>query len=274
MRGLVMDAVNTINLSYIYSDGTKALKNVNFNVKIGECVALLGPNGAGKSTLLEHFNGLLTPTSGEVLIKGKPVTKKNIEKIRTLVGMLFQNPEDQLFAMTVWQDIAYGPKNLKLAEEEIKRRVEESLRLVRMQGFEDKAINHLSYGEKKRIAIAGILAMHPEILALDEPTSGLDPKMASDMIGLFLRLKEDLKVTLIIATHDVDAVPLFADRIYVLNKGSVQLEGTPKEVFADKAEIRKSCLRLPRIAHLFEILKKDELPLTIGQARKALEDKR
>jgi energy-coupling factor transporter ATP-binding protein EcfA2 len=116
--------------------------------------------------------------------------------------------------------------------------------------------------------------MHPEILALDEPTSGLDPKMASDMIGLFLRLKEELKVTLIIATHDVDAVPLFADRIYVLNKGSVQLEGTPKEVFADKAEIRKSCLRLPRIAHLFEILKKDELPLTIGQARKALEDKR
>jgi cobalt/nickel transport system ATP-binding protein len=263
-----MDVIRATNLSYTYPDGTEALKDIDFRAEKGECVALLGPNGAGKSTLLQLFNGLLTPSEGEVLVNGQ----KTHERGR-LVGMVFQNPDDQLFELTVGRDVAYGPTNLRLREEAIQERVKEGLSLVHMEGCEDKAINSLSYGEKKRVAIAGVLAMWPEILALDEPTLGLDPVMASDIVRLLLKLKQ-ASITMVVATHDVDAVPLFADRIYVLNKGRVLLEGPPKEVFKEKEKIRASNLRLPRIAHLFEVLRREEMPLTIGQARRLLEDGR
>lgn len=261
--------VKTVNLCHTYPDGTKALENVNISVAKGECVAIIGANGAGKSTLLQHFNGLLLPTSGEVFIKGERLTKKNLEWARRVVGMVFQNPDDQLFAANVWQDVAYGPRNLKLPEEEVKERVVESLAQVRMQGFENKTINNLSFGEKKRAAIAGVLAMKPEILVLDEPTSELDPKMADEIVEVLLKFKEERR-TIIVATHDVDAAPLFADRIYVLNRGRKVLEGKPSEVFAEREIINKSGLRLPIVSQVFELLGKKEPALSIGDVKRII----
>ncbi len=260
-----MEAIKTVDLSYTYPGGARALTGINITVREGECIALLGPNGAGKSTLLQILNGLLAPTEGDVLIKGRRTGKR-----RGLVGMLFQNPEDQLFELTVGKDVAYGPKNMGLSEGEIKERVREGLSTVRMEGFEDRTINSLSYGEKKRVAVAGVLALRPKILAMDEPTISLDPVGVSEMVRLLVDLKQD-SVTMVVATHDVDAVPLFADRICVLNAGKVVLDGSPKEVFAKTERIKDSNLRLPTVARLFEALERKERPLTIGQAKRLME---
>lgn len=263
-----MKAIRTSGLSFTYPDGSTALTDVNFLAQRGECVAILGPNGAGKSTFLQILNGLLTPTKGEVLINGG-----NTKDRRKYVGLVFQNPEDQLFELTVGDDVAYGPGNMGLDESEIKKRAREAMSLVDINGYEERLIQNLSYGQKKRVAIAGVLAMRPKILALDEPTLGMDPKTASATVQLLKNLKGD-SITTVVATHDVEAVPLFADRIYVLNEGEVQLEGTPNEVFSEKEKIRGSYLRLPRVAHLFEVLKADKMPLTIGQARRLLEEEK
>ncbi|MFQ6051310.1 MAG: energy-coupling factor ABC transporter ATP-binding protein [Candidatus Hydrothermarchaeota archaeon] len=260
------------NISYRYPDGTQALKNVSIYAEKGECIAILGPNGSGKTTLLHHLNGLLSPISGEIYINGERIEGKNLDKIRRKVGLLFQNPDDQLFAPTVREDVAFGPKNLELERDEIKKRVEKSLRLVHIEHLGNKPINSLSYGEKKRVAIAGVLAMNPDILVFDEPISALDPVMSSEMIELILKLKKELKVTLVIATHDVDFVPLCADRIYVLNKGEIVAEGTPKEVFRNKEVITHCGLRLPIISQLFESINSGEIPLTIEEAKNLLRD--
>ena len=169
------------NVSFSYDDGTQALKNVNLEVKKGEMVSLLGKNGAGKSTLFLHFNGIIEADSGEIIIDGEPLKydKQSLIKFRQKVGIVFQNPDDQLFAPTVEEDVAFGPLNLGLSQEETQKRVTEALKKVDMDGFERKAPHHLSGGQKKRVAIAGILAMQPEIMVLDEPTSGLDPKGSS-----------------------------------------------------------------------------------------------
>jgi cobalt/nickel transport system ATP-binding protein len=263
-----LEVIRTIDLSYTYPDGTQALRDINFVAERGECIAVLGPNGAGKSTFLQLLNGLLNPTEGKILLKGMEIKDR-----RRYVGLVFQNPEDQLIELTVGDDVAYGPLNMGLDEETVKRRVKEGLAAVNMEGQEERPIHTLSYGEKKRTAIAGVLAMRPEILALDEPTLGLDPRNASDMLKLLKKLKGD-SVTIVVATHDVEAVPLFADRIYVLNAGRTCLAGTPHEVFSKKENIRQCSLRLPRIAHLFEILGKRDLPLTIGEAKRMLEGER
>ncbi|MEM3452938.1 MAG: ABC transporter ATP-binding protein, partial [Candidatus Hadarchaeum sp.] len=169
-----MMAVEVKNLQYKYPDGTVALRGVNFWVKKGEKVYLLGPNGSGKSTLLLHFNGILKPQRGKVMILGKEISKWG-EEVKRIVGLVFQNPDDQLFMPTVYEDVAFGPVNLKLDESEVKKRVENALKTVGMKGCEERSPHHLSYGEKKRIAIATVLAMDPEILVLDEPTLSLDP---------------------------------------------------------------------------------------------------
>ncbi|WP_423792000.1 ATP-binding cassette domain-containing protein [Methanocaldococcus indicus] len=266
--------LETRDLHYIYPDGTHVLKGINFKVKEGEMVALLGPNGAGKSTLFLHFNGILKPTKGEVLIKGKPIkyNKEGLIKVRKTVGLVFQNPDDQIFAPTVLEDVAFGPLNLGLSKEEVERRVKEALKAVGMEGFEDKPPHHLSGGQKKRVAIAGILAMEPDIIVLDEPTAGLDPLGASQIMKLLYELNKQGK-TIIISTHDVDLVPVYADRVYVMYNGQILKEGTVKEVFEDVESLRKAHLRLPRVAHLVEILnKKDNLNLkmgyTIGEVRR------
>ncbi|MCP8309686.1 MAG: ATP-binding cassette domain-containing protein [archaeon] len=272
-----MKAIETTDLSYTYPDGTKALENINFTVDRGENIIILGPNGAGKSTLLHHFNGLLMPTSGKVFVLGNEVSKSNLDQIRQKVGFVFQDPDDQLFARTVGQDIAFGPINLGLLSEEIKDRVKWALEVMGLKGFENKSPQNLSQGQKKRAAIAGILAMKPEIIVLDEPMANIDPMTASKLLKLLIQLNQDLGLTVIIATHDVDLVPLFADKVYILNKGKVVLEGRPEEVFLNTEMIRSIDLRLPRIAHLFEILRRKnrlptnkQLPLTIGEARREI----
>lgn len=272
-----MKAIEAINLSFIYPDGTKALEKVDLVINKGERVAILGPNGAGKSTLLHHFNGLLLPTEGKIKVLGHEVSKSNLDLVRQKVGLVFQNPDDQVFAPTVFQDIAFGPRNLGLSEGEVNRRVQWALEIMELGGLEEKPPQKLSHGQKKRVALAGVLAMQPEIIALDEPTANLDPKATSKILELLLRLNEELGVTLIIATHDVDFVPLCSDRICVMNQGSIVLDGAPGEVFSNTEKLRKVDLRLPRIGHLFEILKfKDglpvgnPLPLTIGEARREI----
>ncbi|CEL24414.1 ATP-binding cassette domain-containing protein [Methanobacterium formicicum] len=273
-----MNVLETKNVNYRYPDGTPALEDVNFSAAQGKMVALLGPNGAGKSTLFLHFNGILRPSAGTVMVENVPLTydKKSIMKVRQKVGIVFQNPDDQLFAPTVEEDVAFGPLNVGLDQDEVERRVAESLERVGMAGFEKKPPHHLSGGQKKRVAIAGILAMSPEIMVLDEPTSGLDPKGASRILHLLHKLNQE-GMTIVISTHDVDLVPLYASQVYIISEGHIIKEGTPQDVFSDEETIRNANLRLPRIAHLMEILqKKDELPfekpypLTIGEARKKL----
>lgn len=273
-----MNIIETRDITYYYPDGTEALDKVNFKAEEGKIVALLGPNGAGKSTLFLHFNGILRPSSGSILLNGEEIKydKKNLMKVRENVGIVFQNPDDQLFAPTVVEDVAFGPMNMGLTKEEVEKRVDEALKRVGMDEFKKKAPHHLSGGQKKRVAIAGILAMKPKIMVLDEPTSGLDPKGASQILRILYELNKE-GMTIIISTHDVDLVPLYAYKVYILSDGSIIKKGSPQEVFEDVETIRSANLRLPRIAHLMEILEKEDkmpfekpYPLTIGEARKRL----
>ncbi|HTX61126.1 MAG TPA: ATP-binding cassette domain-containing protein [Methanobacterium sp.] len=275
-----MNVIETRKLTYQYPDGTEALEDVEFKAAKGKIIALLGPNGAGKSTLFLHFNGILRPSSGTVLVNGEQLQydKKGLMRVRQKVGIVFQNPDDQLFAPTVIEDVAFGPMNIGLSEDEVEKRVKKALKRVGMEGYEKKAPHHLSGGQKKRVAIAGILAMEPEIMVLDEPTSGLDPKGASQILRLLYQLNQE-GMTIVISTHDVDLVPLYAYNVYIISDGEIIKEGSPSEVFEDVDTIRKANLRLPRIAHLMEILEKEDslpfdkpYPLTIGEARRKILD--
>ena len=240
----------------------------------GERIAIIGANGAGKSTLFKHFNGILKPTSGEILIKGKPISNENILDVRKTVGVVFQDPDDQIFAPTVKQDVAFGPMNLGLSSEEIDRRVRESLETVRLTGFEERAPHHLSTGEKKKVAIAGILAMQPEVLVLDEPTAGLDPGGAMRLIKLINGMNRYLGITTIISTHEVDIVPMLADRVCIMSKGKIIGDGTPLEIFSSPELIKKTHLRLPMVAQLMEMLQEEGVPVgvkfTLEEARDEL----
>lgn len=262
------------NITFSYDDGTEALNNVNLKVDKGDIVALLGKNGAGKSTLFLHFNGILRPDKGEILIDEEKLKydKKSLIKFRQKVGLVFQNPDDQIFAPSVEEDVAFGPLNLKLPMEEVQKRVHEALERVGMVGFEKKAPHHLSGGQKKRVAIAGILAMKPEIMVFDEPTAGLDPKGASKIINLLKELNEQ-GITIIISTHDVDLVPQYANRVYVLHEGEIIGEGTAKDIFSNKELINKANLELPIIANFFKKIESEsedmsfngDYPLTIEE---------
>jgi cobalt/nickel transport system ATP-binding protein len=267
------------NLTHEYSDGTLALDHVSLSFERAERIALLGTNGSGKTTLLNHLNGILKPTSGKILFEGKPLQydAKSLLELRKRVGFVFQDPNDQLFAPTVKQDVAFGPLNLGYSMEKVKTIVEEALKTVGMSEFAEKPPHFLSLGQKKRIALAGVLAMQPEVIIMDEPTSNLDPRATSEILHLLLQLNKEKGITLMLATHDVDMVPLFATKMYVLNKGKLVSEGTPKESFSNGNLIRQVNLRSPRITHLFEVLRdKDnllidaQLPLTIGEARKEI----
>ena len=206
--------LSTENLSFTYPDGTRALKNINIEIEKGEKVAIIGPNGAGKSTLFSHFNGLTEPTSGCVKIEGKPISfeKDELLKVRQKVGIVFQDPNDQLFAPTVKEDIAFGPMNLGLSYDEVEKRVEDALKMVGMENYEDKTPHHLSGGQQKRIAIAGIIAMKPELMILDEPTAGLDPDGVEKVLNITNQLNEE-GMTLIISSHDIDMISKYADKI-------------------------------------------------------------
>lgn len=255
--------IQTKDLVHTYNRGVTALNNVNFSVEKGERVVILGTNGAGKSTLFKHLNGILKPTRGEVLINGERISKKNILDVRRTVGLVFQNPDDQIFAPTVAQDIAFGPMNLGLTPDEVEERVVESLRLVGLEGFGDRTPHRLSGGEKKRVAIAGILAMKPEVLVLDEPTAGLDPKTSTDILHLISRMNHRLGMTIIMSTHNVDVVPAFAQRVCVMHNGCIEADSTPKEIFSQPELIERAHLRLPRIAMLLELLREEGYDLSI-----------
>jgi cobalt/nickel transport system ATP-binding protein len=267
------------NLSHQYSDGNLALDNVSLSFEEGERIALLGTNGSGKTTLLHHLNGILKPTSGKVFFEDKPLAydSKSLLDLRRRVGFIFQDPNDQLFAPTVKQDVAFGPLNLGQPTDQVKKAVDEALETVGMAEFAEKPPHFLSLGQKKRVALAGVLAMQPEVLIMDEPTSNLDPRATSEILHLLLRLNKERKMTLILATHDVDMVPLFANKLYILSRGKLVSEGSPAELFSDAELIRGVNLRSPRITHLFEVLKKENnlpinarLPLTISEARKEI----
>jgi len=243
------------DISYFYaSSKTKALDSVSLKIYPGEKIAILGANGAGKSTLFRHLNGILRPSSGQVLINGQEITRKNIKQVRQTVGMVFQNPDDQILAPTVEQDVAFGPMNMGLPEEEVERRVAEALELVHMSGFEERSPHHLSGGQKKLVAIAGILAMRPRVVVLDEPTAGLDPLTASQVINMIEEMNLQLGITVILSTHDVDIVPSFAERVYVIHDGRIGAEGTPEEIFSKCDLLRNAHLRMPRIAEVFRLL--------------------
>jgi cobalt/nickel transport system ATP-binding protein len=256
--------IKTEKMSYKYPDGTVALKDINIEISAGERIAIVGSNGAGKSTLFSHFNGISEPTTGLIKIDGEPVVykKKELLKIRQTVGIVFQNPDDQLFAPTVIEDVAFGPMNLGFSDEEVDKRVAEALKLVRMTGQEKKAPHHLSGGQKKRVAIAGILAMRPEIMVLDEPTTGLDPKGVDEVMEILQMLnKEDMSI--IIASHDVEMVTEFADRIFVLHDGEIIGQGTTEEIFNDPLTLKKAHLKPPKAAELLHLLKEGGIPVNI-----------
>ncbi len=265
-----MHAFEVFNLTYTYDDGTKALEDVTMSITSGEQVAILGPNGAGKSTLLKILAGLLFPYMGSVLLDGKKLTNKNADELRKGLGILFQDPDDQIFMPRVWDDVAFGPINLGLPEPEVRLRVKEALELTELQGFEDRSPHHLSYGEKKRVAIAGIIAMKPKILLLDEFTANLDPKGRKEIMDVIKRLK----TTTILVTHDINTALEMAKRIIVLNK-KVICTGKPKEIFSNELLLKNSHLDVPEIAKLFIELNKngfqfEEIPYTIDDALKYL----
>jgi cobalt/nickel transport system ATP-binding protein len=231
-------AVEISNLKYRYPDGREALKGLSLSIAEGESVAIVGPNGAGKSTLLLHLNGLLEPEEGDVRICGVPVIRENLKEIRRKVGLVFQNPDDQLFCASVFDDVAFGPLNLGLDAEEVKRRVAESLAEVGISGYEECSPHHLSFGEKKLISIATVLSMRPEILAFDEPLSNLDPRASFAL----LRTIKGLKATKLIVTHDLAFAAMATERAAILNGGRVVAEGPTAEILSDAALLRANGL--------------------------------
>ncbi|MEA1865332.1 MAG: ABC transporter ATP-binding protein [Euryarchaeota archaeon] len=268
-----MAAIRVHDLNYTYPDGTAALKNVSFVIEKGESVVLVGPNGAGKSTLLLHLNGILhsTQSRGTVEILGDSVDPKKVHEMPKKIGIVFQNPDDMLFMPLLGDDVAFGPINLGVAKEEVKRRVKDSLELVGLAGYEERVSHHMSGGEKKRAAIATVLSIEPEIIALDEPTANLDPKSRAELIDILRSLKNAGK-TLIIITHDVNAIPELADRVIVLDK-TVVADGTTRDVFSDTETLLAAGLEVPTIMQFFEVLQAfgypcDVLPLSVeGAAR-------
>ena len=253
-------AIETRDLEYRYEDGTKALDGVNFCAEVGKITGILGANGAGKSTLFLNLNGVLTPASGQVMLNGEAVryNRQGIAQLRKEVGIVFQDPDNQLFSADVYRDISFGPVNLGLSTQEVRRRVEWAMEQTGVTQLRDKPTHALSYGQKKRVAIAGVLAMEPKVIILDEPTAGLDPQGVSSVMHLLSDIRDRMGISIVIATHDMDIVPLYCDYAYLLSEGKVQAQGTPEELFARPEILRGNHLRLPRIAHLMEILREED----------------
>jgi len=260
----------------VYPDGTTALADIRLDVAQGEFTGILGSNGSGKTTLLKIMDGLIREYRGTVLLDGQDVLKLHARDIYRKVGLVFQNPDDQLFASTVFEDVAFGPRNMGFAEDEVVQRAERALASVEMAEYGGKEIHNLSYGQKKRACIAGLLAMGHEILLLDEPTAGLDPMGEYRMMELLTRLNREEGVTIVMATHSVDLVPLFLHRLFILSRGKIVRGGAPEEVFTAPEDMAHVKLRLPHIAELIHKLKHEDnlpfgrVPLTIGEARREI----
>lgn len=262
------------NLCYDYNKGTsfekRALNNINLSIKENEFIGLIGHTGSGKSTLIQTFNGLLAPTEGKVTWNGKDIYEKgfNRREFRSHVGIVFQYPEYQLFETTVLKDVCFGPKNLGISEEESKRKAEEALRLV---GLDEKYWQHspfeLSGGQKRRAAIAGVLAMEPEILILDEPTAGLDPKGRDEILGVIKKLNEEKETTIILVSHSMDDVAEYVDRIIVINDGDIMYDDIPVNIFQMVDELEAIDLSAPQITYILRDLNRMGLNVGTGIIR-------
>ena len=263
-------------VSFTYPDGTQSLFGIDLEIERGEFIGILGANGSGKTTLLKVMDGLMKDFEGSVYLDGVRIRELSPKEIYKKVGLVFQNPDEQLFASTVFEDVAFGPINMGLSKEEVTLRANSALKDVEMEGYAKRSIYHLSFGEKKRICIAGLLAMGHEILLLDEPTDGLDPMGEYKMMDLLTGLNKEKKITIVMATHRVDLVPLFLDRLYILSKGRIVRGGLPEDVFTGPDEMENVKLRLPQIAELIYRLKHEDklpfkkIPLTIGEARREI----
>ena len=254
-------AIKIDHLNYVYSEGNAfekhALKDVNLEIPDGQFIGVIGHTGSGKSTLIQHLNGLLKGTSGAIYYNGTNIYGEgyNMKELRSKVGLVFQYPEHQLFEIDVFTDVCFGPKNLGLPKEEVERRAYEALRLV---GLKEKNFKkspfELSGGQKRRVAIAGILAMEPDVLVLDEPTAGLDPKGRDDILDQVKRLHEERHITVILVSHSMEDVARYVDRIIVMNKGQVRFDGVPREVFRHYRELEEIGLAAPQVTYLMHDL--------------------
>lgn len=233
-------AIRTTNLTFTYPEGTRGLKGISFEVKKGETVLIVGANGTGKSTLLLNLMGILRG-EGAIEIFGVRLTKKNLAEVRQRIGLVFQSPDDQLFCPTVFDDVAFGPINLGYDKETVVQEVSKALSAVRMEGFEERSSHHLSFGEKKKVAIASVLSMNPEILLLDEPTGGLDPRSAAELIDILYQLKEKGK-TILSTTHDLHFVSELADTVIVMNSGSIVAQDSAEAILSHRALLVKNNL--------------------------------
>lgn len=274
--------INIEHLDYIYMQGSpferKALDDVTLSIKDGEFIGLIGHTGSGKSTLVQHLNGLLAPHSGKVLVNGVETAQKGKElnRLRCEVGLVFQYPEHQLFEETVYKDIAFGPTNLGLSKEEIKARVIEAMNYVGLShDLMEKSPFDLSGGQKRRVAIAGVLAMHPSVLVLDEPTAGLDPAGREEILTQIKSIYLKTKMTVILVSHSMEDVARLVNRLIVMNNGRVAMDGTVSEVFSRGSELRGMGLNVPQIHMLVDELIKRGIPLssniyTVEKAKAAL----
>lgn len=277
-----MSVLSVRNLKYGYSKGTPfetgALKGVSLDFEQGEIVALIGHTGSGKSTLLQHLNGLLKADSGEVLFEGKNIfeSKESLRQCRFNVGLCFQYPEQQLFESTVYKDIAFGPKNMGLSDDEIKKRVYEAIAYVKLsESYLEKSPFDLSGGEKRRVAIAGVIAMNPKVLVLDEPTAGLDPVGKNSLLDLIKDYNKATGSTVIFVSHSMDDVAVVADRVIVMNQGNVALSGTVADVYSQGEKLSQLGLDVPEITSVFLKLKDagfdlGETEYTVKGATKAI----
>ncbi|MBV7504962.1 energy-coupling factor transporter ATPase [Bacillus sp. sid0103] len=241
------------NLSHTYMKGTPmehvALKGANLYAEEGECIAIIGHTGSGKSTLIQHFNGLMRPETGKVIIDGEDLSKKkvNLKTLRQKVGLVFQNPEDQIFEKIIGDDIAYGPFKLGLPLKEVRERVKWAMSVVGLdfEAMKDRQTFALSGGQKRKVALAGILALKPKILVLDEPTAGLDPRSRKELLDKIKRLNKEEKLTVVFVSHNMEEVAMLADRVYVMAGGTDVLTGTPQEIFTDKEKLQRHQIGTP-----------------------------
>ena len=276
-------SIKISNLTHVYMPGSpfekKALDDVSLEINDGQFVALIGHTGSGKSTLIQHMNGLLKPTSGEIIVDDKNITNKEIKlsDVRKKVGIVFQYPEYQLFEETIEKDIEFGPRNLGLSDEEISVRVKKAMKMVGLdfETYKDKSPFELSGGQKRRVAIAGVVAMEPKVLILDEPTAGLDPKGRDEILGQIKKLHDEYNMTIILVSHSMEDVARVADWILVMNKGKCVLDGKPYEVFKEIDTLENIGLAAPQITYLVRELRNrgfnitDDI-FTVEDAKKAI----
>ena len=270
------------HLTHIYNEGTTfekvALNDVNIEIKTGEFIGLIGHTGSGKSTLIQHLNGIISPTQGEILLDGENIhkDKMKLKEVRRRIGLAFQYPEYQLFEMTVYKDVAFGPTNLGWTKEQIHESVTAALDIVGISpDIYEKYPFELSGGQKRRVAIAGVLAMNPEVLILDEPTAGLDPKGRDEILAAIRKLHEERGITVILVSHSMEDVAKLVDRIIVMHRGQVAMTGTPREIFSHPLELEQMGLAAPQVSYVFAQLKAKgyDVPTdiyTVEEAKEAL----